>query len=378
MNVPLLDLHKHHASIRKEIDDAIRNVIDIGAFCGGVFTETFESEFAEYCGATYAVGVSSGTDALRLTLMALGVGHGDSVITVPNSFIATAEAISLTGATPVFVDVDPNTYNMNVAALEAAITRETMAIIPVHLYGHPADMDAIMTVADRHGIPVIEDACQAHGALYKGKRAGTIGTAGCFSFYPSKNLGAMGEAGAILTSDRQLSQQLQALRDHGQFEKHIHECVGSNSRLDGIQAAVLSVKLRHLPSYIDGRRRAANTYNAAFAEGVDGIQPPFEADDVRHVYHLYALRILSDRESLMSSLLADGIGCAVHYPTPIHLQNAYRHLGLSHGSYPVVERLAHQLLSLPMFPEMSQTQINAVINAVQKHACVSERECVLV
>ena len=375
MNVPLLDLHTHHVSIRKEIDDAIRKVIDIGAFCGGVFTETFESEFAEYCGATYAVGVSSGTDALRLTLMALGVGHGDSVITVPNSFIATAEAISLTGATPVFVDVDPNTYNMNVAALEAAITRETMAIIPVHLYGHPADMDAIMQVADRHGIPVIEDACQAHGALYKGKRAGTIGTAGCFSFYPSKNLGAMGEAGAILTSDRQLSLQLQALRDHGQLEKHMHQYVGSNSRLDGIQAAVLSVKLRYLPDYIDGRRRAADAYNAAFAEGEHGIQAPFEADDVRHVYHLYALRVLSDRESLMSSLLADGIGCAIHYPTPIHLQNAYRHLGMSQGSYPVVERLAHQLLSLPMYPEMEREQIESVIDAVQKHAGCSAREC---
>ena len=373
MNVPLLDLHTHHARIRDEIDEAIRKVIDEGAFCGGAFTEAFEAEFASFCGATYAVGVGSGTEALRMTLIALGIGRGDRVVTVPNSFIATAEAISMTGATPVFVDVDPDTYTMDVAALEAVITQDTMAIIPVHLYGHPADMDGIMRVADSHGIPVIEDACQAHGALYKGRMVGAIGMAGCFSFYPSKNLGAMGEAGAVVTSDRELSLKLQALRDHGQFEKHHHEVVGTNGRLDGIQASVLSTKLRHLPEYIAGRRRVADAYNAAFAEGVDGIQSPRVSDDVRHVYHLYPLRVAA-RDALMAALLAEGIGCGVHYPTPIHRQNAYRELGMEAGSCPVVERLACELLSLPMYPEMEQAQIEHVIDAVQRHATATAED----
>lgn len=372
MQVPLLDLSTHHSRIRGEIDDAIRNVIDAGAFCGGPFVETFEREFAAFCGADYAIGVGSGTDALWLTLMALGIGAGDTVITVPNTFIATAEAISMTGATPVFVDVDPFTYTMDPVALEAAITSDTMAIIPVHLYGHPADMDPIQRIADKHGIPVIEDACQAHGALYKDRMAGTLGFAGCFSFYPSKNLGAFGEAGAVLTSDADLCRILRMLRDHGQEQRHQHEYVGTNGRMDGIQAAVLSTKLRYLPDYIESRRRVAAQYDSAIATGIEGIYTPHAAWHAKHVYHLYALRV-PDRDAFMASLNADGIHCGIHYPTPIHHQAAYRHLGFKEAHFPVAERLSRELVSLPMYPELAQAQVDAVIDSVSRSNKQSRR-----
>ncbi len=366
MKVPLLDLSRQHAQLRKEIERAIRRVIDEGAFCGGPFVEEFETRFAAFCGAKYAIGVGSGTSALWMSLRGLDVGPGDSVITVPNTFIATAEAISMTGATPVFIDIDPQTHTMDPRKLEQAITPQTKAIIPVHLYGHPADMAAIMQIARAHGIPVVEDACQAHGALHREQIAGAMGTAGCFSFYPSKNLGAFGEAGAILTSDEALCERLRACRNHGQTQRDCHSMVGWNGRMDGIQAAVLTTKLRHLPEFIQGRRNCAERYNKGLAD-TGGVICPAESPHVRHVYHVYAIRT-PERKALISELTAAGIGCRVHYPMPIHLQPAYASLGYGLGAFPVAEQASREILSLPIYPEMPHSHLRHVVDVVNQHA----------
>ena len=364
MKVPFLDLKAHHAPFIEKFDLAIHEVIESSAFAGGPFVEKFEEEFAAFCGSSDAIAVGNGTDALWLALLALGIGEGDEVITVPNTFIATAEAITYCKARPVFVDVDQNTFTMNPAELEKSLTERTKAIIPVHLFGQPADMDPILEFARAHGLFVVEDAAQAHGAEYKGRKAGTMGDAGCFSFYPGKNLGAFGEAGAVVTNDPELRKQIQMLRDHGQSQKYYHALMGWNCRMDGIQAAVLSIKLRHLYEANSLRRKHALQYNDALA-GIEAVLTPFEAKYAKHVYHVYAIRV-QERDAVRQHLQEKGVGCAVHYPVPIHLQDACRNLGYTRGAFPIAESLADEFVSLPMFPELTEEQIEYV------GRCVSE------
>lgn len=364
IRVPFLDLEAHHAPLRGDFDRAIAEVIDSGAFAGGPFVEKFEEAFAAYCGSRYAIGVGSGTEALWLSLLACDVGPGDEVITVPSSFMATAEAITYCGARPVFVDVEDRTYTMDPAGLEAALTPKTKAIIPVHLFGQAADMDPILEFARRHDLFVIEDAAQAHGAKYKGRRLGTMGDAGSFSFYPGKNLGAFGEAGAVITEDSQLQEKIRVLRDHGQSRKYRHTMVGWNCRMDGIQAAVLSVKLQHLNRGNALRRQHALQYDEAL-EGVEEVIRPVAASYAEHVYHIYAIRV-RERDEVMWRLNEKGIQCGVHYPVPIHLQQAYRSLGYQAGSFPVSEQIALEFISLPMFPELTSAQIGMVALGVKE------------
>ena len=358
MNVPFLDLKVQYESIQDEVAEAVQQVIESCAFAGGPFVERFEKEFATFCGCGSAIGVGSGTEALWLALVALGIGPGDEVITVPNTFIATAEAISFAGARPVFVDIDKRTYNLDPSLIEAAITPQTKAIIPVHLYGQMADMDPIMEIAQAKGLVVIEDACQSHGAEYKGRRAGTIGRAGCFSFYPGKNLGAYGEAGAVTTGDEELAAKIRILRDHGQARKYYHAAIGWNGRMDGIQGAILNKKLHHLEAWTEARRKNAAKYNELLAD-IAGVTIPAESDSARHVYHLYVVRV-QNRDVLIDSLAKKGIQCAIHYPVPVHLQDAYHSLGLAARSFPIAEKYANEIVSLPMFPELTAEQIEYV------------------
>ena len=358
MHVPFLNLRAGHDALRGEITAAIQEVIDSSAFAGGKFVSLFEQEFATYCRAKHAIGLGHGTEALWAVLLAKGVGPGDEVITVPSTFMATAEAISFCGAEPVFVDIDEETYTMNPALLERAITPKTKAIIPVHLFGQSADMDSILEIARRHGLFVLEDACQAHGAEYKGRRAGSIGLAGAFSFYPGKNLGAMGEAGAVVTNDAGVKEYIEMFRDHGQRKKYYHGLVGWNARMDGIQGAVLSVKLKHLDKATAARRSHAALYESLLA-GEEKLRLPREAKDRLHVYHLYAVRA-PNRDAIIDALAKQGIHCGIHYPIPVHLQEAYSSLGLAKGSFPVAERCAEQFISLPMFPELTRDQIETV------------------
>jgi dTDP-4-amino-4,6-dideoxygalactose transaminase len=361
--IPFLDLRAHHAPLRAEFDEAIGGVIDRGAFAGGPVVAEFEDEFAVYCEARYAIGLGSGTEALWLALLACGVGSGDEVITVSNTFMATAEAITYAGAKPVFVDVDDRTYTMDPAQLDQALTPRTKAIIPVHLFGQAADMDPILAFGRKHGLFVIEDAAQAHGALYKGRKAGSLGDAGCFSFYPGKNLGAFGEAGAVVTNDPKLDEKIRILRDHGQVRKYHHTMVGWNCRMDGIQAAVLRVKLRHLDHNNRARRKHALQYNEDLAE-LEEIITPHEASYGEHVYHIYAVRV-RERDEVMRLLEENGIGCGIHYPVPVHLQKAYQELGYVAGAFPISERTSAEFLSLPMFPELTEMQVKLVTDAVK-------------
>jgi dTDP-4-amino-4,6-dideoxygalactose transaminase len=364
IKVPFLDLKSHHAPLLGEINAAVQEVIARGAFAGGPFVVGFETDFAAYCDCPHAIGVGSGTEALWLALLALGLGPGDEVITVPNTFMATAEAITYCGAKPVFVDVDDRTYTMDPDALEKAITPRTKAIIPVHLFGQPADMDPISEVARWHGLFVVEDACQAHGAEYKGRKIGTLGDAACFSFYPGKNLGAFGEAGAVVTQNADLQEKIRILRDHGQIRKYHHTVVGWNCRMDGIQAAVLRIKLRHLETGNRLRRSHAAHYDRAFG-AIEEVITPGLTDGARHVYHIYAIRV-QDRDEVMRFLAEKGIGCGVHYPIPIHLQQAYRSLGYERGAFPIAERCAEEFVSLPMFPELTSAQVEMVTQAVKE------------
>lgn len=373
MNVPFLDLKSQYLSIKSEIDDAIQAVIEKTAFAGGPFVETFEQQFAEYCNCEHGIGVSSGTSALWLALLGLGIGAGDEVITTPNTFIATAEAISYAGATPVFVDIDETSYNLDPKLLAAAITPKTKAIIPVHLFGQMADMTAICDIARKHNLYVIEDASQAHGAMHRGKKAGEFGHAACFSFYPGKNLGAYGEAGGIVTNDGELAQKIKMYRDHGQSQKYYHDYVGWNGRMDGIQGAVLSVKLRHIDRWNDARRANANRYDTLLA-GLPAITPPVEMADAKHVYHIYAIRA-KNRDAIIEDMKQQQIYCGIHYPVPLHLQNAYRHLGYTASDFPVAERCSSEYISLPMYPELTEQMIGHVINtlkAVTAEAVVAE------
>lgn len=361
--IPLVDLYAQYLTIKGEIDRAISCVIEESSFILGRHVEEFERQFAAYCGAKYCVALNSGTSALHLALLGVGVGPGSEVITVPNTFVATVEAIQMAGARAVFVDVDPETSTMNPGLLERSITGATRAIVPVHLYGQPAAMGPIREIARRHGLSVIEDACQAHGARYKGKPVGTLGDAGCFSFYPGKNLGAYGEGGCIVTNRKDIAEKARILRDHGQTRKHAHRMKGFNYRMEGLQGAVLGVKLKHLDRWNAQRARAAELYDRFLTS--PRIKKPSRADQTTHVYHLYVIRT-PFRNELMQRLKAHKIATAVHYPVPIHLQAAYKDLGYARGDFPVAEYLASRILSLPLYPELSETQIETVARTLEK------------
>jgi dTDP-4-amino-4,6-dideoxygalactose transaminase len=362
--IPFLDMKARHAPLRREFLDAIGKVIDSGDFSGGAPVADFEKDFAAYCGTAHAIAVGNGTEALWLNLLAMGIGPGDEVITVPMTFIATVEAIFMAGATPVFVDIDERTYTMNPEALESALSERTKAIIPVHLFGQIAEMEPILAFARKHGLRVIEDAAQAHGAEYKNSKAGAHGDAGCFSFYPAKNLGAFGEGGAIVTGNADLADKLRMLRNHGQSRKNHHPVMGWNSRMDSIQAAVLRIKLRHLDSENRSRRGHARSYEAGLAD-LPGVTTPVCAADRTHVYHLYVIRVRM-RDMIKDELAGKGISCGVHYPVPVHLQPACAGLGFRSGDFPVSERCGDEFLSLPMFPELTQQQIDCVIQSVKQ------------
>jgi dTDP-4-amino-4,6-dideoxygalactose transaminase len=359
--IPIVDLPAQFRALKPEIDAAVAKVFENAQFILGPAVGAFERDFAAFCRTTEAIGVNSGTSALHLALLAAGVGPGDEVITVPFTFVATVAAIEYSGARPVLVDVEPEFLTMDPAKLEAAITPRTKAIVPVHLFGQPADMDPIMTIARRHGLVVIEDACQAHGAEYKGRRCGSIGQLGCFSFYPGKNLGAFGEGGAVVTSDPDLAKKIRLLRAWGEETRYEHKYRGFNYRMDGVQGAILGVKLRYLEAWTEARRRNAATYGRQLADV--GIQLPRERAEVRHVYHLYVVR-LQERDAWRDRLTEAGVQTGVHYPIPVHLQPAYRDLGYAAGDFPVCERASRDVLSLPMFPELTDAQIGEVALAL--------------
>jgi dTDP-4-amino-4,6-dideoxygalactose transaminase len=360
--IPLVDLGAQYKSIKAEIDLVVSRVLEQGQFVLGPEVESFESEFAAFCGAKFAVGLNSGTSALHLALLAARVGAGDEVITVPMTFVATAAAILYTGARPIFVDIDPTTYTMDPRQLEAAITPRTKAIVPVHLYGQMAAMDEITAVARRHGLVVIEDAAQAHGAIFHGRGAGTIGDIGCFSFYPGKNLGACGEAGAVVTDDPKIARTIRMLRHWGQERRHDHELHGYNYRLDALQAAILRVKLRRLREWTEARRAHARLYDQLLAKS--NVKTPASTPDGQHVYHIYGIRT-ARRDEVLARLEERGIQAAIHYPRPVYLQSAYGDLGYQRGAFPNSEALAQEELSLPMYPELTVEQIHAVADAVQ-------------
>ncbi len=364
MKIPLVDLQAQHKLIRTELDSAIRSVIDNSQFILGKVVSDFESAFAKAHNVKHCIAVGSGTDALHLALWANGISAGDEVITVPYTFIATAEAISLLGATPVFVDIEPKTYTMDVNAIEKAITPKTKAILPVHLYGQAADMNAIMQIAKKHNLFVIEDAAQAHLAKYDGKFVGEFGSAACFSFYPVKNLGAFGEAGAITTNDDALALKMKQMRDHGQVSKYNHEMIGHNYRMDGIQGAVLGVKLKYLQQWTERRREIAFLYNELFKD-VRDIILPFESSNVYHVYHLYVMRI-KKRDELQKYLSENGISTALHYSRCLHEQKAYHFLGYKRGDFPQAEAAADECISLPLYAEMTNEQVEYVAKKVKE------------
>jgi len=382
MNIPFLDLKTQFREIEHEVLPMVKEAMENAAFIGGPQVSGFETEFAAFCDSKYGVGVNSGTDALRFALMAAGVGSGDEVITVPHTFIATTEAISQVGAKPVFVDIDPKTYNMDPNKLESYLNKRfkenasglqppasslkprPKAVIPVHIYGQPADMDPILEISKKKSLVVIEDACQAHGSLYKGKKAGSMGLVGCFSFYPGKNLGAYGEGGAVVTQSEDIANKIRMIRDHGQAKKYYHDMEGYNGRLDAIQAGVLRIKLRRLPAWNEARRRNAQYYNELLSM-IKGVTVPKEADGCRHVYHLYVI-LVDDRDGLQKYLNEKGVGTGLHYPVPLHLQKAYAYKGYKEGDFPVTESVAKRLLSLPMFPELTKAQIEYVAQTIKE------------
>ena len=360
-SVPLVDLKAQYEPLKEQIHAAWDETLGSMRLFLGPNVQAFEKEFAAYLGVADAIGVSDGTTALHLALRACGIGPGDEVITVSHTFIATAEAILLAGAQPVFVDIDPVTYTMDVSQVESKITERTRAILPVHLYGQCADMDPLLEIAGRHGLAVIEDACQAHGASYKDRKAGSLGTLAAFSFYFSKNLGAYGEGGMVTTNDPELAHKVRMMRDHGSEKRYYHDMLGWNGRLDELQAAVLRVKLPHLDQWNSQRRQVANYYNRALSN--HGIVTPQEAPGNCHVYHLYVVRT-AQREALRSRLNELNIGTGIHYPVPIHLQKAFAGFGYKPGDLPVTEQTVEEILSLPIYPELTQEQAETVVQAV--------------
>ena len=365
MKVPLVDLKAQYLTLGNEIEDAIRQVIDRSDFVSGLDVGQFEKEFAQYLGCAEVVGVASGTAALHLALVACGIKTGDEVITTAHTFAATGEAIVHAGARPVFVDIDEPTYLMDPNQVEDAITSRTRAILPVHLYGQPCDMDALLDIASRRGLWLVEDAAQAHGARYKGKACGTLGRVGCFSFYPGKNLGAYGDGGAVSTDDRALAARVRQLRDHGRSGKYEHALLGFGERLDTIQAAILRVKLRKLDEWNRRRREHAETYRALL-EGL--VELPLEREGVQHVYHLFVIRTRA-RDALLEHLRSQGISAGIHYPIPLHKQVAFRNAGFSGVPLPVTERVVGEILSLPMYPELTEEQLNCVAESIKSFVC---------
>ena len=365
--IPFLDLRAQYKQLKPEIDAAVTRVIDSAQFVLGPEVAAFEERFSDYCGVTHCTALNSGTSALHLALLAAGIGRGDEVITVSMTFVATAAAISYSGARPVFVDVKPDTWTMNPALIEAAITPRTKAILPVHLHGLMADMDPIIDIARRHGLVVIEDAAQSHGAEYKGRRAGSIGDVGCFSFYPGKNLGAYGEGGAAVTNNPDLARQMMLLRDWGQESKYNHVVAGYNYRMDGIQGAVLNVKMNYIEGWTEARRAIASHYDRLLASS--RYRRPAPPAHCRHVYHVYAIE-LTERDEVQKALQAAGIGTGIHYPVPVHLQKAYADLGYRPDDLPVTEALADRFLSLPIYAELRPEQAAAVVRALDQASLV--------
>jgi dTDP-4-amino-4,6-dideoxygalactose transaminase len=357
MQIPLVDLKKQYLGIKNEIDSAIQEVLDSTAFILGRKVEDFEKKFAALCNTKYCVGVNNGTSALRLALQALGIRPNDEVITSPFTFIATAEAISHIGAKPVFADIDEKTYCIDPEKIKEKITKKTKAIMPIHLFGQPADMDPILEIAEKHGIKVIEDAAQAHNALYKGRKAGSMGNASCFSFYPGKNLGAYGEAGAVCTDDEDAAKELILLRQHGELTRYYHDIIGDNCRMEAIQGAVLGVKIKYIEEWTEKRRKNAQYYNKLLKDS--DLILPYEAEYAGHVYHIYAVSS-KNRDRLRDFLGKNSISTGIHYPIPIHLQKAYSFMGIKKGAFPVAEKIADEILSLPMYPELSKEQMECV------------------
>lgn len=361
--VGVVDLRTQFEMLREEVTQALREVAESTLYSQGPKVAEFERDFAEFVGAKHCVGVNSGTSALHLALIAAGVGSGDEVITVPMTFIATTWAVSYVGAQPVFVDVDPRTYNLDVDQVERQITRKTRAILPVHLYGQPVDLEPLLQLSEKYGIPLVEDAAQAHGARYFGQHVGTFGQSGCFSFYPGKNLGAYGEGGAVVTNDDGVAARLRSLRNHAQDTRYYHDEIGFNYRMDSFQGAVLSIKLRYLEEWTERRRLLAARYKELLADLP--LQLPYEAPDRRHVWHLFVV-LHPQRDLIRQKLEAHGIVTSLHYPVPVHLQKAYRHLRYREGDFPVSERIARECLSLPMFPEMTLQQQDRVVEALHE------------
>jgi dTDP-4-amino-4,6-dideoxygalactose transaminase len=387
--IPFLDLVTPHAELKDELLGVCKTVLETGGFIGGPMVQGFEQDFALHCDVRHSIGVSSGTDALRFAFIAAGIGKDDAIITVGNTFIATTEAISQAGALPLFVDVDEATYNLDPAKMQEYIDshcdfdskagklvdrksgRRVAAVVPVHLYGQMADMDAILEIAERYHMVVIEDACQAHGAEYFSKRenrwrkAGSVGLAAAFSFYPGKNLGACGDAGAATTNDDEMARKIRILRDHGQAQKYYHDVEGYNGRLDAIQAGMLRVKLKHLPAWTQGRRDAAARYSKLFRDADTNVTLPYVPEWSKPVFHLFVVRV-ADREEVIKKLGSVGIGTGIHYPIPLHLQKAYQAMGYKRGDLPVTERVAPEILSLPMFPQLQEGQQQKVVEELQK------------
>lgn len=364
MSVPMVDLKVQYDAIQEDINNAVQKVLQSTHFILGPHGKALEEEVAHYHGVKHAVAVASGTDALHLALLAAGIKHGDEVITTPFTFIATAEAISYVGAVPVFVDIQPDTFNMNIGNIEAAITKKTKAVIPVHLYGQSVDMDGLMQIAKKNGLKVIEDCAQSFGAEYRGKKTGAFGDLGCFSFFPSKNLGGYGDGGMITTDDTKLAERLQSLRNHGSRIRYYHDEIGFNSRLDEIQAAIVRVKFSHIDEYNAKRRSNALLYNKHLAGSA--VQTPSEQAGTRHVFHQYTIRV-KDRDAVKKRLDAgNATSSMIYYPVPLHLQTAYNSLGMKPGSLPVAEQAAYEVLSLPMYPELTKEQIKQVAEALKQ------------
>jgi dTDP-4-amino-4,6-dideoxygalactose transaminase len=357
MRIPFVDLKAQYETLKDEVAEAIRGILDSAQFIGGEAVASFERDFAAYCQVRYARGVASGTDALHLALRALGIGPGDEVITTAHTFIATAAAIVATGARPVFVDIDPDTYTIDPSMIERALTGRTRAIVPVHLFGQPADMGPIKEIARRRALYVVEDAAQAHGAEYQGVRTGALGDVACFSFYPGKNLGAYGDGGAVTTNSAAIAERIERLRDHGRTTHYSHAEIGFNSRLDALQAAVLQIKLRRLDEWNTNRRRAAEWYSAELAQS--GIKTPFVGKGATHVYHLYVIAT-NERDAMRKKLDEAGVATGIHYPLPLHLQPAFAYLGYRRGDFPCCEAMAARSLSLPMFPELARDQVRRI------------------
>ncbi len=361
--VPYLDLAAQIRSIRKDLDAAIARTLDHCSFCLGPDVAQFEKDFAKFCAAEHCVAFNSGTSALHIAMKLLNIGPGDEVISTPSTFVATSWAISYVGAKPVYVDVDDATFNLDPKLVERAITPKTKAIMPVHLYGQPADLDPLLAICKKHNLPLVEDACQAHGAKYKGKAVGTFGVMSGFSFYPGKNLGACGEGGALVTNNAAFAARARALREHGSTQRYYHDEIGYNYRMEGIQGAVLGVKLKHLDSWTRGRRRVAHRYHELLAG--TPLQLPLEASYAEGAWHLYVVRH-SRRDDLKKYLETNQVGCALHYPLPLHLQKCYAHLGHKPDSFPVAEKAARECLSLPIYPEMTDAQIERVAGVIKE------------